>query len=276
MSNRKHALDYDSDDDYNPTESRTGKRMKLDQLFGNLKLTDEKVGAGASDNDNENEYILPQIKSDSGGIFKSKPTRTYTSSQLDSYINEKITQHFQDIITEGLKVLPWYNYRFLVLYRLQRWFVKLFNRFIRKYNAKNNTSIRSFKDHNQILQVVRDGLLSWQELGNIINEENKLEMKRLSLKEEKRQAKRDNKKIEEETEAYKDLGYNYWDNLNFDRDLDMLDETDEPKSEPIQEEGYVDVPMNECEGEGEGEGEMANKHSRHGVEANYGSYYYRD
>lgn len=264
MNSKKHALDCDSDDDSDNRgiADRTGKRIKLDTLFEDLKLDDDKRDNAIN---KEKEYIVPNIKTHfSGGIFKTKPApRSYTSSQLDSYINERIVNHFQNIITSGLKIIPWYNYQFLVLYRLQRWFVKLFNRFIKKYNAKNNSSIKAFKSHQQILQLVRDGLLSWTGLGNIINEENKLEIKRLLLKDEKRQAKRNDKKIEEETEAYRDLGYNYWDNLKFDGDLDMLDadEIDQPRFEQVPEES--DVAMAE---------ENANTN---GIEANYGSYYHK-
>ncbi|KAI5969304.1 hypothetical protein CANMA_001624 [Candida margitis] len=267
MTSKKHALDYDTDydSDNGGINDRAGKRIKLDTLFKNLKL-DENKPAGSSSNGKEKEYFLPNFKSPlGGGIFKTKPApRSYTSSHLDSFINDRIVNHFQNIITSGLKVIPWYNYRFLVLYRLQKWFVKLFNRFIRKYNTKNNSSIRPFKNHEQIIQLVRDGLLSWNDLRNIINEENKLEIKRLSLKEEKRQAKKDDKMIEEETETFKELGYNYWDNLKFDKDLDMLDANmmDEPELGQLAEEN--DVPMDE---EGTDSGR---------VEANYGSYYHKE
>ena len=264
MNSKKHALDSDSDDDSDNggIVDRSGKRIKLDTLFDGLKLNDDK-SANSTVKSTKSEYVLPNFKTPfGGGIFKTKSApRTYTSSQLDSYVNERIVNHFQNIITSGLKVISWYDYRFLVLYRLQRWLVKLFNRFIKKYNAKNNSSIRAFKSHEQILQLVRDGLMSWTDLGNIINEENKLESKRLLLKEEKRQAKQNTKKIEEETEAYRDLGYNYWDNLKFDKDLDMLDadEMDGPRFEQVPEEG--DVAMGD---------EDINSN---GVEANYGSYY---
>ena len=265
MTTKKHARDYESDNE--EYEYGTGKRIKLDKLFEDLQLDEEKVDDRAVDNDTDS-FILPQFKSPfGGGVFKSKTSpRTYTSSQIDSYINEKILNHFHNIITSGLKVIPWYNYRFLVLYRLQRWFIKLFNRFIKKYNSKSNTSIKPFKSHEQILQLVRDGLLSWNELGSIIAEENKLEIKRLLIKEEKRQARRDDKRIQEETEAYKDLGYNYWDNLDFDRDLDMLDEdVDGSKFALLPADIQDDVAMAEEE----------DAHL-HGVEANYGSYYYKD
>ncbi|MDC6271833.1 hypothetical protein PP707_06000, partial [Acetobacter pasteurianus] len=69
---------------------------------------------------------------------------------------------------------------------------------------------------------------------NIIYEENRLEIKRLKLKNEMRQSQRNSDNIRKEVEEYKDLGYNYWDNLKFDRDLDMLDADDDDDDNPLQ------------------------------------------
>ena len=51
-------------------------------------------------------------------------------------------------------------------------------------------------------------------------------MKRLELKQEMRRLKNGLKRSAEQ-DAYQDLKYNYWDNLKFDKDLDMLDVSDD-------------------------------------------------
>ncbi|KAI5950752.1 hypothetical protein KGF54_003826 [Candida jiufengensis] len=280
MNSKKHSLedDDDSSDEENIKDFRSGKRIKLDSLLEDLKLNEDKnsthpfINNKEKDKDKDKDkskrdYVIPKY---SGGIFK-KPSnpQSYTSSQLDSYINDKIVDHFQNIITSSLKIIRWYNYKFLVVFRLQKWFIKLFNRFVKKYNLKNNSSIRPFKSYDQIIALIHEKFITWNDLKNIIDEENKLEMKRLYIKEENRKTQKDKANIEKETAAYKNLGYNYWDNLKFDKDLDMLDADELDKPEPkVVELGDVsddnDVQMNDDD----------EAQTRNGADANYGSYYH--
>ncbi|EDK41908.1 hypothetical protein LELG_00086 [Lodderomyces elongisporus NRRL YB-4239] len=250
MNKKKHALDddhddyYDDDDDDKEREGererdrselvdRSGKRIKLDSMMKKLDLNDNNLSTAATNRTNK-EYILPRVKTPFN-IFKKEDNapQTYTSSRFNSYVNDRIVKHFQEVLISGLKIIPWYNYQFLIIYIYRKWFVKLFNRFLKKYNARNGTRLQLFTNYDKIVQLIPEGFLTWNDLKNIIYEENRLEIKRLKLKNEMRQSQRNSDNIRKEAEEYKDLGYNYWDNLKFDRDLDMLD-ADDDDNDPIQ------------------------------------------
>ncbi|KAI5966734.1 uncharacterized protein KGF55_000143 [Candida pseudojiufengensis] len=287
MNLKKHSLDDDDDDssdDENYKDFRSGKRIKLDSLLEDLSLNhsnksthpfiDNKDKDKDKDKDKpKRDYIIPKY---SGGVFK-KPNapQSYSSSQLDSFINERIVDHFQNIITSSLKLIHWYNYKFLIVFRLQKWFVKLFNRFVRKYNQKNNLSIRPFKTYDQIIALIHDKFITWNDLGNIIDEENKLEMKRLAQKEKNRKSEKDQEDLKKESETFKDLGYDYWDNLKFDKDLDMLDADDDDLSK--DEPKVVELGAISDDDDNDNDIQMSDETpTSFGTDANYGSYYHRD
>ncbi|KAI3403814.2 hypothetical protein KGF56_003374 [Candida oxycetoniae] len=237
MNKKKHVLDENDDDDFDDQhiESRSGKRIKLDSLLEGLHLDDDMSThpfISQKEKCKLDSQVPPTFNSiiDIGGIFKkSNVPQSYTSSQMNSFINERLAEHFEKMITSAMKIIRWYNYKFLIILIYKKWFVKLFNRFLKKYNLKNNSNIRLFSSYDKIVRLIPEGFLTWNDLKSIIYEENRLEIQRLQLKEQKRQSQKDSKVIQMESAIYKDLGYNYWDNLNFDKDLDML-EADEKQS----------------------------------------------
>ncbi|CAK9436447.1 uncharacterized protein LODBEIA_P10050 [Lodderomyces beijingensis] len=288
VGTRKHVLDDDDDEYCNHSvgshgesmADRSGKRIKLDSLLEDLHLNDDKPTHSfidKKDKGKRDSYIIPHVKSpfglgsggSGGGIFK-KPNapQSYTLSQLDNYINGRIVDHFQNIITSNMKMITWYNFKFLIVYVYRRWFVKLFNRFLRKYNTKNQSKIHPFNTYEKVLQLIPEGHLTWNDLKKIIAEENRLEIKRLQLKQEVRESQKESDSIKREAEEYKGLGYNYWDNLKLDGDLDMLDDDADEANEPVKKIVELkhddpddrDVQMNDESGSGY-------------VEANYGTYY---
>ena len=214
---KKHSRSDDDEED--SLHDYSGKRVKLDSLLKNLSLKDQ---------ENEKRYIInPKITYEN--IFSKSGSRysSFTESQLASNLNEKLTRSFKNVLESGLRLIPWYNSKFLIMYRYQKWFIKLFNRFIKKYNERNRVSISTFHSFADIVKLVRDKLITLEDLANIINQENQLEMKRLELKQEMRRLEKRFEEVTAEQDAYQDLKYNYWDNLKFDKDLDMLDVSDD-------------------------------------------------
>lgn len=231
---KKHSRSDDDEDDN--LRDHSGKRVKLDSLLKNLSLEDQ---------ENENRYIInPKITYEN--IFSKSGSRysTLTESQLASNLNEKLTRSFKNSLESGLRLILWYNAKFLIMYRYQKWFVKLFNRFIKKYNEKNRVSISTFHSFTEIMKLVRDRLITLKDLANIIDQENQLEIKRLELKQEMRRLEKRFEEVTAEQDAYQDLKYNYWDNLKFDKDLDMLDVSDcEPDNLKFEELDNDDTVM---------------------------------
>ncbi|CAX39743.1 conserved hypothetical protein [Candida dubliniensis CD36] len=233
-NSKKHSRSDDDEDDN--LRDHSGKRVKLDSLLKNLSLEDQ---------ENENRYIInPKITYEN--IFSKSGSRysTLTESQLASNLNEKLTRSFKNSLESGLRLILWYNAKFLIMYRYQKWFVKLFNRFIKKYNEKNRVSISTFHSFTEIMKLVRDRLITLKDLANIIDQENQLEIKRLELKQEMRRSEKRFEEVTAEQDAYQDLKYNYWDNLKFDKDLDMLDVSDcEPDNSKFEELDNDDTVM---------------------------------
>lgn len=231
---KKHSRSDDDEEDN--LRDHSGKRVKLDSLLKNLSLEDQ---------ENENRYIInPKITYEN--IFSKSGSRysTLTESQLASNLNEKLTRSFKNALELGLRLILWYNAKFLIMYRYQKWFVKLFNRFIKKYNEKNRVSISTFHSFTEIMKLVRDRLITLEDLANIIDQENQLEIKRLELKQEMRRLEKRFEEVTAEQDAYQDLKYNYWDNLKFDKDLDMLDVSDcEPDNLKFEELDNDDTVM---------------------------------
>ncbi|EMG48771.1 hypothetical protein SBY92_004088 [Candida maltosa Xu316] len=213
---RKHARS--DDDEEEELYDNSGKRVKLDTLLQNLSIDED---------DDKDKHVKAEYHINPNILLSNQKTDSYTYSNLTSKLNGIIADHFKDVLHAGLQVIPWYNSKFLIIYHYRQWFVKLFNRFIKQYNEKHHTSIKNFPTCEKILQLVKDNMLTLQELKNIIAQENNLELQRLQLKQEMRRSNKRFEELSSERNAYKDLSYNYWDNLKFDKDLDMLDSSDD-------------------------------------------------
>lgn len=230
MALRKHARSPEDD------LIIRGKRMKLDNLFGDLSLTEKEYQSKL-----EPDYVVnPKIKHT---LFK-KPG-TSPGGTINSYIAEKLMDHFNNVIASSLLVLPWYNPRRLVMFRLERWTIKMFNRFLRKYNIRHHTRIKLAKSCHTIFEMIRQNNLHYVDLLKILFQENALELHRLR---EKRQ-----KKVQQEQEdEVLDVRYDYWDGHFKDNVVEIEMDEDEDEDE-------VDtMEIDEMEP----------------IESNYGSYYY--
>ncbi|KAK6456479.1 uncharacterized protein RJT20DRAFT_128394 [Scheffersomyces xylosifermentans] len=259
------------------------KRIKLDNLFSGLSIAEDK----SSDSDSEakahsrtkasfsdDDFIInPKLEAYS--VFK-KPsgksnTATGTGAHFNDYITEKLIFHFNEELAKNFQVLPWYDYRFLVIYRFQRWAVKMFNRFIREYNKRHGTNIRPIRVYDKIVQLVAENKLTTGELFNILLQENYLEMVRLDKKIRHREQAKQRSQREEEEEMVKNLGYDYWDNLKFDSDFDMMDSMEPIRQRPVrQQQKVVELISDESDMEID---EVMEETARRTMESNYGSYY---
>ena len=106
---KKHSRSDDDEED--SLHDYSGKRVKLDSLLKNLSLKDQ---------ENEKRYIInPKITYEN--IFSKSGSRysSFTESQLASNLNEKLTRSFKNVLESGLRLIPWYNSKFLIMYRYQ-------------------------------------------------------------------------------------------------------------------------------------------------------------
>lgn len=187
---RKHARSYE--DDLYPYND---KRIKLDNLFNELSLAEKEYQSRLEP---EGTYIVnPKIKQYPNFKKPAGPTNT-GGSTINSYIAEKLIDHFNNVIASNLLVLRWYNPKRLVIYRLERWTIKMFNRFLKKYNIHHNVRIKLVKSCDTIFQMIRQNNLHYMDLLKILFQENTLELCRLN---EKRLKK----------EELHDVRYDYWD-----------------------------------------------------------------
>lgn len=172
---------------------RGTKRMRLEDLFDLLSM----------DEPDDHEYDIPNY---------------LASSAFDNYIQNRINKEYTEEIEKSYQLIKWFNPRVLLIYRWQMWMVRLFNRFIQKFNEKNGTRLPRIKRYDKIIRLVANGQLTRDELVNIIAQETNLELIDIRRRRLRRQRKDEKAKIQE----FKDLLYNYWDNLGIDRDIEML------------------------------------------------------
>lgn len=220
------------------------KRTKLDNLFGNLRLDDRDF------------KINPQVSNYS--IFKKPQAPTNGVHNLNSYIVDKLVSHFNQTTIAKFQLLKGYNPKALVAYRFQKWSVKMFNRFIRKYNQRNKATVLTVRSYERMLQLAEENGVSGDELLNIILQENEVELSRL--------------KNIKETEEVQRMGYNYWDTIHFDKDTEMsmpfvprLVELKDEDNDGFVTPTFVTSPEQDSDSDME-----IDEYTR---ESNYGSYY---
>lgn len=281
--NRKHSRSYEGESD-----GGGPKRIKLDSLFNNLKIGDDDVkdeqnvdlnGIPASamkdmdsDNDtdleegflvNNSKFVInPKLKNHM--IFKKSPSpkKNVQSLDINSYISNKIISHFNILAHSNLAVIKAYNPKFLLIYRFQKWMIKLFNRFISKYNKHNFVKIQRVKSYDKIISLIRQNNISFQQLVEVIIQENHLSL--LQLKQRQEQSKADAAR-EFDVNVYNGISYKYWDNLKFDNDIEMSDLSPQ-KVEEIHEDENL-------ESDQDIEMEIDESNFSRSSESNYGSYY---
>ncbi|KAG7662794.1 uncharacterized protein J8A68_003648 [[Candida] subhashii] len=265
---RKHREVFRDEDD-EVTDS-SGKKIKLDSIFQNLSISESKSSKQPEEKKNTCFVINPGITTKYGGIHKRVPSGSTIprSLSINSFLNERLNEHLNELLIKSLSLVHWYDYRFLVIYWYQKWFIKLFNRFVRKYNERNGTSIPRFKTYDKILQLVNDNMLSSVDLFNIISQENELEIHRLRVKQEKRELRKGAEDSKSEQEIYGNIKYDYWDTIHFDPDLEMLDRpAPTPKVVELKEDHESDLAMDLDDDDVD----MGDSNVYY--QSNYGSYY---
>ena len=210
---RKHGRGDDIDDLF--VEESAGKRRKLDSLFEKLNL--------------ETSYIVNAPINDFAITGKD-------SEDLNFYISQRLNAEYNERLCSQYAVIKWYDYRYLVIYRFQRWVLTMFNRFIRKYNKKNSTKIASVLSYEKMFMLI-DGQLTPEQVFNIILEENRLLLEKLYFKFLKAQ----DKQKKDQIELLESIKYNYWDTLHIDEDFEMKQALEEPVAMDLSDSDLMDT-----------------------------------
>lgn len=183
-------------------------------------------------NDSPSYSVNPSLKLNKYSVFKpsSSSTPGSSSNSIDSYITDRLMEHFQNIIQLGNTLIHWYRPFSLIVYRFQKWTLRLFNRFLRKYNAlQNNNNIgykkfRPFKFYYKIMNLINSKEINftYQDLINILDQETKLELEIIKKKRISREESNKNSDNEYSDINIQELKYNYWDRLpGLNKDLEM-------------------------------------------------------
>lgn len=138
---------------------------------------------------------------------------------------------------EGLAVGRWYIPAGIVILHFQRWVKRLFNRFVRRYNATHpdRAPVRTFRSYSKIVKFVYSEVnFSLDDLRQVVMEENYREQRELTLRRNARENKRYIEEITEEESIAAESLYTYWDRfaeasgdiemeMGSSLDLDMMD-----------------------------------------------------
>lgn len=142
-----------------------------------------------------------------------------TTGDFNSYIVKNLALRYLDAQKARMALIKYYDWRFLVVFCFQRWVLRLFNRFWRRYNlAHDRKTFKTFRFYHQIIEVLQHTrTVTLGHLAAILDQENRLEQSQLRRKTKAREDK-------EEAMLLKDTGYNYWDTFeDFDADEEMME-----------------------------------------------------
>ncbi|KAK6202492.1 uncharacterized protein RJT21DRAFT_20075 [Scheffersomyces amazonensis] len=230
-SSEESASEYGEEDEDLLTSFHGNKRIKLDNLFDDLSLKDNNNNHKPTDDAeipelveddtfiSENKYIVSN-KIQSFQFLKELEEDDNISS-LNQYFSNKLYENYKQYINSHLKVIKWYNFKFLIVYVFQKWCVKLFNKFIKKFNQQNNSKIPKFSSYEKIIRLIREGKLTIDDYFTILLNENNLDMIELKKRQARRRQRIEIANSVEDNLDIKDIKYTYWDNIKFDPDTDM-------------------------------------------------------
>mmetsp|Transcript_1462 Transcript_1462/g.1458 ORF Transcript_1462/g.1458 Transcript_1462/m.1458 type:complete len:237 (+) Transcript_1462:202-912(+) len=204
---------------------------------------------------NPDFVVNPSLNLKSYSVFKksSSPPTTINSPNINSYVMERLAQHFHTVYNSKSALIQWYKPHFVLSYHFERWVIRLFNRFIRKYNKRSNgAKIKQITFYSKIMNLInlKDINFTFNDLLHILEQENKLEALRLNKKRKNREEKE--LPIDEtDDKIFENIKYNYWDTLReVNKDFEMIDElpldnsADNPKVyeivEPLQKYEYLE------------------------------------
>ncbi|CAG88620.2 DEHA2E23804p [Debaryomyces hansenii CBS767] len=254
---KKHSRSYEEDNEDSYDLAKNGKRIKLDNLLQELSLDDDDIDVKSkkathsfieskvSKSSQQTDYVVnPSINLKSYSVFKksSSPQPTINSPNINSYVMEKLVQHFHTLYNSKSALIQWYKPHLILSYHFENWVIRLFNRFIRKYNKRSNgIPIKKFKFYSKIMNLINSKEISftYNDLLLILEQENKLEELKLNRKRKIRDynKEKDSDTDEKDDKTFENIKYNYWDTLRgVNKDFEMIDElskdnsdTDSPK-----------------------------------------------
>ncbi|CAK7893822.1 hypothetical protein CAAN1_02S08966 [[Candida] anglica] len=223
---RKH-LREDDDELYEEFESgKSGKRMRLDSIFEGLSLSGEKPTNSRSSGSILEVHPSLKLKY-SISKAKIRSDKVVEEGELNSFIASKLYSHFRELYSEQGALIPWYSPYWIIIYHFQRWVLRLFNRFYRKYHQRIGAqTVKPFRDFGSLLDMVNSPSASfgWPDLQRVLAEEGRLEWLRLQKRMKSRLQKRKKLENDEFSELTRDLSYNYWDKLKYlGEDVNMFD-----------------------------------------------------
>ncbi|ODV82174.1 uncharacterized protein CANTADRAFT_45916 [Suhomyces tanzawaensis NRRL Y-17324] len=228
MASRKHSRAVDDDELH-----IAGKRIKLDHLFGSLHLDEQ----SSSHRHDPSPYAIPAVAFQAPELpFQAVPP------DFNAYIAHKIRSHYTEVLVSKMALIPWYDFRVLVVYRFQRWVVRMFRRFVVRYNLHHGARVPLVRSYDKVMRLALQNGLSQPQLFDIVLQENHREMARLHEKHVQHE-------LAQQEADFKDISYGYWDNLH---GFAL------PGDEEMDWEADSDVDLD----------------PRGSIESNYGSYYH--
>lgn len=222
--------------------------------------------------------VNPNINVGKYSVFKtsssSSTTSPSTSANIDAYVSEKLMEHFQNVINSSNKVIKWYQPYIVLAYDFQKWALRLFNRFLKKYNTRVRQEnpeagpenyYKPFKFFFKITNLINnpDTNFTFQDLMNILLQESEIEILRV------RRRREDKLKMSSEIDLeLRDIKYNYWDRVpDLSKDLEMSDDINDRFVDLGDvDSNDMDYDMNPVD--------MNESTSHNLMESNYGLYYY--
>lgn len=228
---RKRALNWDEDDG---GDGGT-KRPRFERAFEGLKLDERPpqkqdvipiVQYEVNDNTGANPFSLAN---------EADNKFSYYSPGTTAYVAERMLSQYHEMMQSRHQLIRPYNSQLLVAYRFQTWVVRMFNRFIRRYNEAHQTRIKPLQSYYKLMVMVEQGQIDFGEMVRIVFEENGIELRRLRLKFDKRPSS--------DSLDQNCLHYDYWVRNNVEiGDMDMADS--EPKIVEIPDTDMdMDVDM---------------------------------
>lgn len=239
---KKNSRSYDEDNENSYDLAKNGKRIKLDYLLLELSLDEDATDIESRNTTHpfieskslrlsqQSDYVVnPSINLKTYSVFKKSSSPTATISSPNSYVMEKLVQHFHTVYNSKSALIKWYKPHFVLSYHFENWVLRLFNTFIRKYNKRSNGNpIKQFNFYSKIMNLIslKDVHFTYKDLLSILEQENKLEILKLNRKRRNRHYKKqDDTSIDgTDDKNFENLKYNYWDTLReVNKDFEMID-----------------------------------------------------
>lgn len=193
--------------------SASVKRVKLEDLLDHLSLDTHKP-----------QYHIP-------------PT-AHAVSAIDKLFAAKLRSHCAALALARLLLLPAYCPTLLVVVRFRKWLVRMFNRFLARYNRSHNMHVPRVSHVSRVVSYISQGHLSLETLNLILLEESRLLLEELHVK---RVGKAESRVQELERDCW-NARYSYWDTIGVRTDVEMLPAGPEtPRSTVPGREAYLDT-----------------------------------